>query len=91
LQNAQPPAWGSRTIYPPFAGDYDFMGSASYYLKSPWGYGFAHCEDVAGCFTCNGGFSIGLYAGNGNFSGTVYRLPEGQPVPNAYVMADPYG
>jgi RHS repeat-associated protein len=89
-RNAQPPAWGSRTIYPPFGGDYDFMGSASYYLKSPWGYGFAHCEDVAGCFTCNGGFSIGLYAGSGNFSGTVYRLPEGQSVPNAYVMADPY-
>src|SRR6266702_1930613 len=83
--------WESVTVYPPGTGDYDFMGSSANYFATPWNYGLSHCnsDPTTGCLTCDGSFSIGLYARSGSFNGTVYRLPEGRPEPNAFVMADP--
>ena|SRR5438094_9922719 len=72
------PGWESVTVYPPGAGDYDFMGSSGSYFPTPWDYAQSHCEynPTTGCVTCSGSFNIGLYARSGSFNGTVYRLPE---------------
>ena len=86
--------WGeveAQVFYESTEG-YELRGGAAGYFTTPWS-GSVPCliqPPGSGCIQCSGSFNIGLYGSSGSFNGTVYRLPEGGPQPNAFVMAVPY-